>query len=215
MASAQDRESMLQSFAADKSAALVNSPGRMERSALSNISRDQLIRGAEGTMVHHGPTSILRSNPETETLDPAYYAQLLHPTSSESTSKFEHVASHFGVDLTSLSIMVGLQNFFKWQYPHFMFVYREAFLRDHFGTRENCQYWSPALLMSLCALGLLMSEDDGDREMSTRCFHAAESIIIVAGSSGSSLLLVQAFLCLALYEIGRGNLSRGWAHSGK
>lgn len=215
MASAQDRESMLQSFATDLSAVPVTSLGCMEPSASSNMSRGLLIRGAEGTMVHHGPTSILRSNPETETLDPAYYTQLLHSTSSEPTSKFEHVADHFGVDLTSASIITGLQNFFKWQYPHFMFIYREAFLRDHFGNRENCQYWSPALLMSICALGLLMSEDDADRETSARCFHAAESIIIVAGSSGSSLMLVQAFLCLALYEIGRGNLSKGWAHSGK
>ena len=214
-ASAQDRQSLLQAFTADGSSAPVTLPGQMEQPfMLTNIHRGYLVRGNEGTIIHHGPTSILRSNPQHVRLNPAYHTTLQDIALPEPTSNFEHVAAHFGIDLNGLTIKVGLQNFFKWQYPHFMFVYREAFLRDHFGNRQNCKYWSPALLMSICALGLLMSEDAAEKEMSTRCFHAAESITIVAGSSGSSLVLVQAFLCLAFYEVGRGNLSKGWSLSG-
>lgn len=215
-ASAQDRQSLLQAFTADGSSALVTSSSQTEQpSMLTNVHRGYLMRDTEGKIVHHGPTSILRSNPQRERLNPADHITLQDIVLPEPTSTFEHVASHFGIDLDSLTITKGLQKFFKWQYPHFMFVYREAFLRDHFGDRQNCKYWSPALLMSICALGLLMSEDAAEKEMSTRCFHAAESITIVAGSSGSSLVLVQSFLCLAFYEIGRGNVSKGWSLSGK
>lgn len=205
---------MLQAFAADEFTATTDSSARAQSSVPSIISRGLLAGGAEGTVSFHGPTSIIRSNPEFEILDSANSSRRPDLDSSQTTSNFEHVAGHFGIDLKSAIITAGLQNFFKWQYPHFMFIYREAFLRDHFSTRQNCRYWSPALLMSICAMGLLMSDDDGGKEMSIRCFHAAESITLVAGSSGSSLVLVQALLCLAFYEIGRGNLSKGWALSG-
>ncbi|KAF5662485.1 TY1 enhancer activator [Fusarium heterosporum] len=35
------------------------------------------------------------------------------------------------------TVFKALQQFFRWQYPHFMFIYREAFLRDHFGDRKD------------------------------------------------------------------------------
>lgn len=180
-----------------------------------DIARGYLCPGNQGSVIFQGPTSILRGNASFERADSTYNARLADLAFPQPASDFEHVAGHFGIDLDSTTIMVGLQNFFKWQYPQFMFIYREAFLRDHFGSREECKYWSPALLMSVCALGLLMSEDDNEEDMGARCFLAAESITIVAGSAGSSLVLVQSFLCLAFYEIGRGNLSKGWSLSGK
>ncbi len=105
--------------------------------------------------------------------------------------------------------------FFKWQYPHFMFIYREAFLREHLGDRRQCKYWSPSLLLSICAVGALMTGDDATREMSERYYNAAESIAIVSGWGHPSITTVQAYSCLAVYEIGRGNLSKGWGYSGE
>jgi hypothetical protein len=121
---------------------------------------------------------------------------------------------HFGIKLEDDTVFKALQQFFRWQYPHFMFVYREAFLRDHFGERKGCKYWSSALLLSICALGLLMSETEGERNLSEQFFQAAESIVMVSGLSRPSIPTVQSFLCLAFFEIGRGNVSKGWAFSG-
>ena len=214
-ASAQDCQSWMQAATSRAAPALRSPLGQTEQPAISaNISRGHLARGNESTTVYYGPTSILCGTSRKTELNLAIYAPLSHPAPPEPTSNLEHVAAHLGIDMNGITMVVGLQNFFRWQYPHFMFIYREAFLRDHFGARNSCTYWSPALLMSISALGLLMSKNDCEREMSIRCFHAAESITLVTASSGSSLVLVQAFLCLAFYEIGRGNLSKGWSLSG-
>ncbi len=71
-----------------------------------------------------------------------------------------------------------------------------------------------ALLLSVCALGLLVSDTAEQRNMSERFFQAAESIAIVSGLGRPSIPTVQAFLCLAFFEIGRGNVSKGWGFSG-
>lgn len=52
------------------------------------------------------------------------------------------------------------------------------------------------------------------RDASERFSAAAESILLVSGQSQPCITNVQAFLCLAYYEIGRGNLSKGWGFSG-
>lgn len=119
---------------------------------------------------------------------------------------------HFGIQLDGDIVMRALTQFFKWQYPHFMFIYREAFLRDHFGNRNASIYWSSALLTSICTLGLLMAGDDTDRKFSDQYFLATETIVVVSGLTYPSIPTVQAFLCLAFYEIGRGNFSKGWGY---
>lgn len=136
--------------------------------------------------------------------------QQFHPRESN----FEHIMDHFGIQLDGVIIMRALTQFFKWQYPHFMFIYREAFLRDHFGNRHASKYWSSALLTSICTLGLLMAGDDTDRKFSDQYFLATETIVVVSGLTYPSIPTVQAFLCLAFYEIGRGNFSKGWGYSG-
>ncbi|KAL0930093.1 transcription factor [Colletotrichum truncatum] len=169
----------------------------------------------EGSLIYHGATSIYRSdvvNPTTSAvLDDLSLLPLSYYTSD---AKFEHVAEHFGINLQDELVENALLQFFKWQYPHFMFIYREAFLRDHFSERANCKYWSSALLLSICALGTLMSPEQRHRQASEQFFSAAESILIVSGFTKPSVVTVQGFLCLAFYEIGRGNLSKGWGFSG-
>lgn len=160
-----------------------------------------------GSLVHHGTTSILRGIRSPDDLS--------RTIEDSAAPGFEHVAGHFGIDLKGSAIMTGLQHFFKWQYPNFMFKNREAFLEEHFSTHAEGTYWSPALLMSMCALGLLMSEHRSDKTHGLQCFHAAESIALVTGLAKSSIVAVQTFLCLAFYSIGSGNLSKGWAFSGE
>ncbi|KXH47352.1 hypothetical protein CSIM01_05289 [Colletotrichum simmondsii] len=190
-------------------------------------SSANLELGLEGSLIYHGATSIFRVDlPSTSSKDPrdpdnTTTAALLRGGGIE--ANFESVMQHFGIDgPSSPAVLQSLTQFFRWQYPHFMFIYREAFLRDHFSNddgegdanngRNDRKYWSPALLLSICALGALVSLDT--KASSERFFLAAESIIMVTGLTRPSVATVQAFLCLALYEIGRGNLSKGWGYSG-
>ncbi|CAM1501855.1 Fc.00g038390.m01.CDS01 [Cosmosporella sp. VM-42] len=104
-------------------------------------------------------------------------------------SNFEHVLRHFDIDIQDEVITDVLMLFF------------------------NPKHWSSALLLAICALGTLMRPDLERREMSERFFAAAESIILASGLTHPSITTVQAFLCLPFYEIGRGNLSKGWGYS--
>lgn len=169
----------------------------------------------EGSLIYHGATSIYRTHSGRSGVGNAFgehSALSKHPADSD--NNFEYVAEHFGISLHDELVHDALLQFFKWQYPHFMFIYREAFLRDHFSGRVCCKYWSSALLLSVCALGTLMSPDKRHHELSAQFFSAAESILIVSGLTKPSIITVQGFLCLAFYEIGRGNLSKGWGFSG-
>lgn len=184
--------------------------GHHTRETTANLQVD-----LEGSLIYHGPTSIYRAHsgrPTTGNDLGASSALSKHPSASD--TNFEYVAEHFGISLHDELVHDALLQFFKWQYPHFMFIYREAFLRDHFSDRVGCKYWSSALLLSVCALGTLMSPDKRHRESSAQFFSAAESILIVSGLTKPSIVTVQGFLCLAFYEIGRGNLSKGWGFSG-
>ncbi|GKT51153.1 putative transcriptional regulatory protein [Colletotrichum spaethianum] len=219
-ATAEEREEMLNSAAQEESphssikasgVDLKQAPGEYV-SQLGARARSQASTelGLEGSLVYQGATSIFRADiPDLPPKDPNI---VLQGYSSGIESNFESVMQHFDLSMSSSDIMAPLTQFFRWQYPHFMFIYREAFLRDHFGDRRNGKYWSPALLLSICALGALVGVDTKTR--SERFFLAAESIIMVTGLTRPSVATVQAFLCLALYEIGRGNSSKGWGYSG-
>ncbi|KAG7421526.1 putative transcriptional regulatory protein [Fusarium oxysporum f. sp. rapae] len=173
---------------------------------------DNLEPDPEGSLIYHGPTSIIHGKlPQANRI-------ATHPDDStldvNTEANFEQVAQHFGISLDNDLVTSALMHFFKWQYPQFMFIYREAFLRDHFGDRQSCKYWSSGLVLSICALGLLMSPSALQRRASEQFFSAAETTLIVYGFARPSIATVQAFLCLAFYEIGRGNMSKGWGFSG-
>lgn len=184
--------------------------GGHRRESSANLQVD-----LEGSLIYHGATSIYRTRPGGPgTGGSSARHSVLSKRPGDSDDKFEYVAEHFGISLHDELVHDAVLQFFKWQYPHFMFIYREAFLRDHFSDRVRCKYWSSALLLSVCALGTLMSPDKRHRELSAQFFSAAESILIVSGLTKPSIVTVQGFLCLAFYEIGCGNLSKGWGFSG-
>lgn len=164
----------------------------------------------EGSLIYHGPTSICRIRPS-ENISGQLPPPIFHGTESE----YRQVTEYFGINPKDEIVTEALILFFKWQYPFFMFIYREAFLRDHFGDHSNCKYWSLSLMLAICAIGVLMRPNADSKEMSGRFSAAAESIVLVSGLSQPSITTVQALLCLSFYEIGRGNLSKGWAYSGR
>ncbi|KAF5026455.1 hypothetical protein F66182_1442 [Fusarium sp. NRRL 66182] len=198
---------------------LETSPPReaQAQSSLDVISPppDNLEPDPEGSLIYHGPSSIIHGKLRQSSMladhASSHHIPSIHP---HPDSNFEQIAQHFGISMDNDLVTSALMLFFKWQYPQFMFIYREAFLRDHFGHRQGCKYWSSGLLLSICALGLLMSRDSLQRRASEQFFSAAETTLIIFGFARPSIATVQAFLCLAFYEIGRGNLSRGWGLSG-
>ncbi|KAF5569948.1 TY1 enhancer activator [Fusarium phyllophilum] len=208
-ASPARRDEMLGPAAYIQGASNISTAGPSQVIQIDTTARARLKPDAEGSLVYHGATSIFNSDLLTTSESFPSPTQSLY-----AESNFDHVMDHFGIKLEDDTIFKALQQFFRWQYPHFMFVYREAFLRDHFGERKGCKYWSSALLLSICALGLLMSDTELERNLTEQFFQAAESIVMVSGLSRPSIPTVQSFLCLAFFEIGRGNVSKGWAFSG-
>ncbi|KAL6787248.1 fungal-specific transcription factor domain-containing protein [Trichoderma sp. SZMC 28012] len=214
-ASHNERERMLLSVPADQLLSLPsNDQGQREALKIYEHSSTNLELDLDGSLIFHGATSIYRV--ESHGYSQSQRSLMLSSAKQAGSvvTNFEHVMEHFGISSEGDVVIRALTDFFRWQYPYFMFVYREAFLRDHFGDRQNCNYWSAALLMALCALGAMVASDDKQRRLSEQFFLAAESIIMVSGLAKPSIPTVQTFLCLAFYEIGRGNLSKGWSFSG-
>jgi len=162
-------------------------------------------------MSFHGPTSIYQVIFDEERPGEN---NAVAASSREAFRNADNVIKHFKIDLDADIITQTLILFFKWQYPNFMFVYRDAFLRAHYGEREGSKYWSHSLLLSVCALGSLMLPQHDQSRFNERCHDAAESIAMVTDLTNPSITAVQTFLCLAFYDIGTGNLSKGWAFSG-
>ncbi|KAF9873440.1 transcription factor [Colletotrichum karsti] len=212
-ATPDQREEMLNSATPDEDSAgsKTNPPSEyVTQLGISSGNQANLELGLEGSLVYHGATSIFRTKADQRQTGVGDLALQGYYDGVE--SNFESVMEHFGISMDDEVVMKSLTQFFRWQYPHFMFIYREAFLRDHFGDRKKGKYWSSALLLSICALGALVSLET--KASSDQFFLAAESIIMVTGLTRPSIATVQAFLCLAFYEIGRGNLSKGWGYSG-
>ncbi|CAG9998292.1 unnamed protein product [Clonostachys byssicola] len=210
----QDRETILEAVSFD------HHPRQEQEHPLTGMAdvdgdtsplEPKLETDLAGSLICHGPTSIYQVWPnEPLPRDP--------PTTNlplGSQTDLEQIAGHFGINLDNEIILETLMLFFKWQYPHFMFIYREAFLRDHYSNcRSACKYWSPSLLLAICALGSLMRPDIDHGQVGGRFYAAAESITLVFGLSQPSITTVQTLLCLSFFEIGRGNSSKGWGLSG-
>lgn len=163
----------------------------------------------DGFPSFHGPTSIYHEIREGR-LESTQQGRL----QESAFNNADHVLRHFDIDLNSDIITQTLLLFFKWQYPNYVFIYRDAFLREHYGERQGGKYWSISLLLSICSLASSMLPESGRGNFGTRCHDAAVSIAIVADLTHPSITAVQTFLCLAFCEIGCGNLSKGWAFSG-
>ncbi|KAH7066530.1 fungal-specific transcription factor domain-containing protein [Paraphoma chrysanthemicola] len=143
---------------------------------------------SDGSISFYGPTSIYHVFPhDEERPDRTDQQSTVRDTGFKNPGQ---VLEHFDIDLEA-------------DYPNHVYIYRDAFLRDHYGNRQEGKYWSTSLLLSICALGSLMLPEN-----------AAASIAIVSDLMHPSITAVQTFLCLAFCEIGIGNISKGWAFSG-
>lgn len=121
---------------------------------------------------------------------------------------------------TDPMILESLSNFYKWLYPgHFIFVHRESFLYGFFNHAKNnyadSQYCSVELIHAMCAVGSRLSPQL--QEMSEMFYEKSKSALlklVFDEDSQGSITTVQALLCLAFYELGKGNSKLTWYFSG-
>lgn len=95
-----------------------------------------------------------------------------------------------------------------------MFIDREAFVQEFEVNPVDGEFCSAPLVHAGCAIGALMSPDPDIRALAAGFADLAESYLTSQGLGTPRLTSVQALLCCAYYEVGRGNLSKGWQFSG-
>lgn len=117
-------------------------------------------------------------------------------------------------------ILKSLSNFYKWLYPgHFIFLHRESFLYGFFNHAENnyedSHYCSIELIYAMCAVGCRLTSDLQDMaEVYYEKSKYALLQLVFDEQSVPRITTVQALLCLAFYELGKGNNQIGWYLSG-
>ncbi|KOH01333.1 CHA4-like protein [Saccharomyces eubayanus] len=126
-------------------------------------------------------------------------------------------------------IILSLSLFFKWLYPsHYFFVYREALLSAFFQDKHSKSYYcSEELIYAIVALGSkITNKSDELYRKSVKYYSFSKQIVLKKvfqtryyssgklKSSSSKLALIQSLLCLAFYDMGRGENSSAWYFSG-
>lgn len=107
-------------------------------------------------------------------------------------------------------ILKCIQLFFTWQYPdHNMFIFREAFLIDFFDPKPTSIYCSKTLILSICALGSRMSDEERTYRRSKEFYQELKSILL-STLSQPSIASLQSFMVLAFFDICNGLNSSGW-----
>ncbi|ETS87475.1 hypothetical protein PFICI_01303 [Pestalotiopsis fici W106-1] len=170
--------------------------------AVHDPAKAVLRQEDEGSLTYHGPTSIYNgalasssdNNAQATSMIPS---PLVHPLDS-------------GEGITNQCI--GL--FFHWQYSQFMFIDREAFIMDYQRRSFDSQFCSSALINAVCSIGALMSTDPDIRQRASHYSQQAINMVMSHGLVTPHTTSVQTLLCCAFYEIGAGNLSKGWLFSG-
>lgn len=110
--------------------------------------------------------------------------------------------------------------FFKWMYSSlFLFIHRESFLYFFLNNEVDCEFVSMDLIYAISALGARISKDEYLRSHADVFYNLAnKNTLEISGEKSvmghSSISKLQSLLCLALYDLGRGELTRCWLLSG-
>lgn len=110
--------------------------------------------------------------------------------------------------------------FFKYMYSSsFLFIHRETFLYFFLNNEENCDFVSPELIYAISALGAKISNEDYIRKKADEFYSIAKNKVFEIANrenfiTESSIPKLQTLLCLAFYDLGRGELTSCWLLSG-
>ncbi|CAH6723375.1 activatory protein Cha4p [[Candida] jaroonii] len=110
--------------------------------------------------------------------------------------------------------------FFKWMYSSsFLFIHRESFLYFYLSNEIDCEFVTMELIYAISALGARISNDEFIRSQADDYYKLAKQRLFANGDEKffireSSICKLQTLLCLAFYDLGRGELASGWLLSG-
>lgn len=181
-------------------------------SKITNITNSSSVRSS----------SIYPSNSLSITQKNNAQSSFNSPKSQELQMKFQNL-SRSPLILRSLSL------FFKWLYPsHFTFIHRETFLSAFFSDPSTKAYYcSQELVFAIAALGATLDDKASDLYTFTNSYYQRSKSIVLkklfqlsedgelnSSTSSSKLAIIQTLLCLAFYDIGKGENSTAWYLSG-
>lgn len=125
-------------------------------------------------------------------------------------------------------ILSAMSNFFRWLYPgHYMFIHRETLLKALFEKPTTKSYYcSEELVLAVASLGSQIAESQDELLQKADEFYATSKSLVLGkifqanqhtsgySKNSSKLAIIQTLLCLAFYDIGRGENPMAWYFSG-
>ncbi|SMN20635.1 similar to Saccharomyces cerevisiae YLR098C CHA4 DNA binding transcriptional activator, mediates serine/threonine activation of the catabolic L-serine (L-threonine) deaminase (CHA1) [Maudiozyma saulgeensis] len=115
----------------------------------------------------------------------------------------------------------SIASFFKWQYPsNYMFIHRESFLYHFLLLDFDNDFVSEELIYSIAAVGSRFSSNRALQLKAEGYYTHAKKFIFMSPEtseidfSTANLTKLQSLLCLAFFDISKGNLTSGWILSG-
>ncbi|MCJ1302433.1 hypothetical protein MMC08_005236 [Hypocenomyce scalaris] len=193
-ASGEERSALLDSISSDEylSSPQENSINRepnIDTEVSSRMATMSLQPSLQGSLLFYGPTSMYQRDISLDKPQDANY------TDPRLDLEWQTLRLSQNLRIEDSVINKALSLFFLYQYPQFMFIYREAFLEDYYENTHRGKYWSYPLLYAICALGVRASPDE-------------------KALGRPHVTVAQSLLCLAFYELGKGNHSKGWLLAG-
>ncbi|CUM53032.1 unnamed protein product [Debaryomyces fabryi] len=128
--------------------------------------------------------------------------------------KLQSNPKSFSIIRTSVSL------FFKYMYSSsFLFIHRETFLYFFLNNEENCDFVSLELIYAISALGAKISTEENIRMKADEFYSISKTKVLEIANgehfiTESSITKLQTLLCLAFYDLGRGELTSSWLLSG-
>lgn len=160
-----------------------------------------MVPGLSG---YHGPSSMYNS------------MILSFPGTASSVPQTPPVSPLFldNFNLHSPAIRECLANYFHWNQPHSSFIDWDSFLSQYMDSDVSGEHCSPSLVFAMSSLGALMSPKDDIRILADRFFESALTLLKDWGLLTPCLTSIQTLLCCSFFELGKGNVSKGWIYTG-
>ncbi|KAH3663953.1 hypothetical protein OGAPHI_004667 [Ogataea philodendri] len=192
-----------------------------------------LVTQDTGSSLVLGPTSVYgdmftaKNEPMDNPIMPT--SQSLLPTQLEDLENFRLKYGHQGFSLFYFKpksklkylpiVTECISLFFKWIYScSFFFIHRESFLYFFLNNESDSEFVSPELINAICALGAKFSRKETIRSQADSFYHLAKSGIFENGDNcfihESQISKLQTLLCLAMYDLGKGDFTSCWLLSG-
>jgi hypothetical protein len=167
---------------------------------LVNWFADVFCLGLSG---YHGPSSIYTSE----------LLSSMNPDCSKLQSPTASSVSPIDFTLHDSAVHECLAIFFHWNQPHSSFIDWDSFLMEYMDNDISREHCSSSLVLAMSSLGALMSSDNHIRSLADSFFDSAVASLQLRGLLTPCLTSIQALMCCAIFQLGKGNASKGWMYS--